>query len=156
MAVREIRKDGDEVLRKKAREVDVINEKIVTLIKDMAETMYQADGVGLAAPQIGILKRIVVIDVGEGLVELVNPRIASQSGEQLYIEGCLSIPGVYGEVKRPEKVVVEAMNGKGEKVRVEGEGLLAVCLCHELDHLDGVLFKDRVIRYIDKEELEKS
>ncbi|MCX7842933.1 MAG: peptide deformylase [Clostridia bacterium] len=154
MAIREIRKDGDEILRKKAKEVDVINDRILTLLKDMADTMYEADGVGLAAPQIGVLKKVVVIDAGEGLIELINPRILEQSGEQLYIEGCLSIPGIQGEVKRPQKVVVEALNPKGERVRIEGEGLLAVVLCHELDHLDGVLFKDKVVRFIEKEELE--
>jgi peptide deformylase len=154
MAIRNIRKDGDEILRKKSRKVDVINEKIVELLNDMAETMYKADGVGLAAPQVGVLKRIAVVDAGEGLIELVNPVIVDQSGEQTYIEGCLSIPGIYGEVKRPERVKVEALNGKGEKFVVEGEGLLAVALCHEIDHLDGVLFKDKAERFIDKDELD--
>lgn len=155
MAIRHIRKDGDEILRKKSKEVEVIDKKILTLIKDMAETMYEANGVGLAAPQVGILKRIAVIDAGDGLIELINPRIVSTSGEQDYIEGCLSIPGIYGETKRPAKVVVEALNMKGEKVSIEGEGLLAVAMCHEIDHLDGILFKDKVIRFVDKEELER-
>lgn len=155
MAVRNIRKDGDEVLRKVSKEVDVINDKILTLIKDMAETMYDSDGVGLAAPQVGILKRIVVIDTGEGLIELINPVIASESGEQVEVEGCLSVPGVYAEVKRPVKAVVKALNMKGEKVTVEGEGLLAIALSHEIDHLNGILFKDKAIRFIDREELEK-
>lgn len=154
MALRNIRKDGDEVLRKKAKEVAVIDEKIQMLLKDMAETMYEAEGVGLAAPQIGILKKIVVIDVGDGLLELINPKIINEEGEQLYVEGCLSIPGVMGEVKRPAKVVAEALNAKGEKIQVEGTGLLAVCLCHEIDHLSGVLFKDKVIRFVDVEEFE--
>jgi peptide deformylase len=154
MALRNIRKDGDEVLRKKSKEVDVINEKIQILLKDMAETMYEADGVGLAAPQIGILKRIVVIDVGDGLLELINPEIVEVEGEQLYIEGCLSIPGVMGEVKRPARVVVEALDSQGKKNRIEGTGLLAVCLCHEIDHLSGVLFKDKAIRFVDQKELE--
>lgn len=153
MALREIRKDGDEVLRKRAKEVDVINDKILLLLKDMAQTMYQSDGVGLAAPQVGILKRVVVIDAGEGLVELINPVFVSQEGEQVYVEGCLSVPGVWGEVKRPAKVVVEAFNAKGEKFNIEGEGLLAVALCHEIDHLDGILFTDKAIRLIDKDEL---
>ena len=150
MAIRNIRLDGDEVLRKVSREVDVIDEKVLTLIKDMAETMYKVDGVGLAAPQVGILKRVIVIDVGDGLLELINPKIIEQSGEQIEVEGCLSIPGIMGEVKRPAKVVVEALNPKGEKVVINGEGLLAVALCHEIDHLDGILFKDKVIRFVEK------
>lgn len=154
MAIRLIRKEGDEVLRKKSRPVEEINEKITLLIKDMVETMYKSDGVGLAAPQIGVLKRIVVLDAGDKLYELINPVIASQSGEQSYVEGCLSIPGEYGEVKRPAKVTVEALNPKGEKVTIEGEGLLAVVLCHEIDHLDGILYKDKAFRMLSKEELE--
>ena len=155
MAIRNIRKDGDEVLRKICKKVDAINDKTRQLIKDMADTLYRADGVGLAAPQVGILKRIVVINVGDGLLELINPVVISQSGEQTYIEGCLSIPGVYGELLRPAKVVVEAFNPNGDKINVEGEGLLAVVLCHEIDHLDGILFKDKAIRILDKEELER-
>lgn len=155
MAIRNIRKDGDEVLRKICKEVDVINNKTLVLLKDMADTLARADGVGLAAPQVGILKRIVVIDVGEGLLELINPVILSQSGEQTYIEGCLSVPGIWGEMLRPAKVTVEALNPKGEKIKIEGEGLLAIALCHELDHLDGILFKDKAIRILDKEDLER-
>lgn len=154
MAIRNIRTEGDEVLRKVSRPVENIDEKILTLIKDMAETMYKADGVGLAAPQIGVLKRIVVIDVGEGLLHLINPRIVDKKGEQSEVEGCLSIPGIYGEVKRPAWVKVEALNMQGETFQVEGEGLLAVALCHEIDHLDGILFKDLAIRLFDKSELE--
>ncbi|HOQ37295.1 MAG TPA: peptide deformylase [Acetivibrio sp.] len=152
MAIRIIREEGDEVLRKKSKEVDVIDDKIKTLLSDMAETMYAANGVGLAAPQVGILKRVVVIDVGEGLMELINPVIVKQEGEQTEVEGCLSIPGVAGEVKRPAKVLVEALNRDGEKIKVEGQGLLAVALCHEIDHLDGILFIDKVIRFIDRNE----
>lgn len=155
MAIRIVRKEGDDVLRKKAKPVEEINEKIAVLIKDMVETMYKYDGVGLAAPQIGVLKRIVVIDAGEKLYELINPVIVSQSGEQNYIEGCLSIPGMYGEVKRPAVVKVQALNPKGETVTIDGEGLLAVVLCHEIDHLDGILYKDKAIRMLSKEELEK-
>ncbi len=155
MAIRIVRKEGDEVLRKKSRPVEEINDKINILLKDMVETMYKYDGVGLAAPQIGVLKRIVVIDAGEGLLELINPVIISQSGEQTYIEGCLSIPGEYGEVKRPAAVKVQALNPKGETVVVDGEGLLAVVLCHEIDHLDGVLYKDKAIRMLSKEELDR-
>ena len=155
MAIRIVRKEGDEVLRKKAKPVEEINDKITVLLKDMVETMYKYDGVGLAAPQIGVLKRIVVIDAGEKLYELINPVIIDKSGEQNYIEGCLSIPGVYGEVIRPAKVKVEAMDANGSPVTVEGEGMLAVVLCHEIDHLDGILYKDKAIRMMTKEELER-
>jgi len=155
MAIRNIRKDGDEILRKKAKDVDVINEKILNLLKDMAETMYKAEGIGLAATQIGVLKRLVVLDIGEGLVELINPRIVDKHGEQTYIEGCLSVPGVYGEVRRPARVKAEALDKKGDRVEIVGEGLLAVVLCHEIDHLDGLLFKDKVIRFVGEEELKK-
>lgn len=154
MAVRNIRKDGDEVLRKIAKEVDKIDSKVLTLINDMAETMYKADGVGLAAPQVGILKRIVVIDVGDGLVELINPKIIAQSGEQHEVEGCLSVPGVYGEVPRPANVTVEALNTNGEKIVVQGEELFAIALCHEIDHLDGILFKDKAVRFLDRSEMD--
>lgn len=153
MAIRFIREDGDEVLRKKSKEVEVIDDRIKTLLSDMAETMYVANGVGLAAPQVGVLKRVVVIDVGEGLLELINPVIVNQDGEQVDVEGCLSIPGVAGEVKRPAKVLVEALNPDGEKITVEGQELLAVALCHEIDHLDGVLFTDKVVRFIDRNEM---
>lgn len=154
MAIRNIRKDGDEILRKHSREVDVINDKILTLLEDMKDTLYKADGVGLAAPQVGVLKRVVVIDVGEGLLQLINPVIKSQSGQQCNVEGCLSIPGVWGEVNRPANVVVEALNEKGEKITINAEGLLAIALCHEIDHLDGILFKDKVVRFIDQDEME--
>ena len=153
MAIRNIRKDGDEILRKHSREVDEINDKVLTLLEDMKDTLYKADGVGLAAPQVGVLKRVVVIDVGEGLLQLINPVIKSQSGQQCNAEGCLSVPGVWGEVNRPTNVVVEALNEKGEKITINGEGLLAIALCHEIDHLDGILFKDKVVRFIDKDDL---
>jgi peptide deformylase len=155
MAIRNIRTDGDEVLRKNSKEVQVINEKTIMLLKDMADTLYKAEGVGLAAPQIGLLKRLVVIDVGDGLIELINPVIIKQSGEQQEVEGCLSIPEVFGEVKRPAEVTVKALNTKGEVVTIEGKELLARALCHEIDHLDGILFKDKVIRFIDKDDIEK-
>jgi len=153
MAIRIIREDGDEVLRKKAREVGTIDDRIVELVKDMTETMYEYDGVGLAAPQVGILKRIVVIDVGNGPIELINPIIIKEDGEETEIEGCLSVPDVVGEVKRPYKVTVEAKNLKGQDIVVEGEGLLARALCHEIDHLNGVLFTDRAEKIINKTEL---
>ncbi len=145
MDIRNIRKIGDELLRKKSKKVDEINERILTLLKDMQETMYAADGVGLAAPQVGILKRIAVIDVGQGPINLINPEILETEGEYLDEEGCLSIPGQQGNVLRPEKVKVRALNEKGEEFVLEGEGLLARALCHELDHLDGVLFIDKLV-----------
>lgn len=151
MAVRTIRIKGDEILSKKCREVPEINEKIIQLLDDMKETMYLANGVGLAAPQVGILKRIAVIDVGDGPIELINPVITSTEGSQCNVEGCLSVPGKYGEVDRPAFVTVEALNRDGESVTVEGEGLLAVALCHEIDHLDGNIFVDKVKRYVEVE-----
>ncbi|HEY8422126.1 MAG TPA: peptide deformylase [Thermoclostridium sp.] len=150
MAIREIRKKGDEVLRKKSKPVTEISDRINELIDDMLDTMYNADGVGLAAPQVGILKRICVIDVGDGPIVLINPEKIEESAEQIQAaEGCLSIPGIYGEVKRPARVVVKALNRKGEPFTVEGTDMLARALCHEMDHLDGILFEDKVIRYID-------
>jgi len=145
MALRTIRKYGDELLRKKSRKVDVIDERILTLLKDMEETMYAADGVGLAAPQVGILKRVVVIDVGEGILKLINPEIIETEGTEIDTEGCLSVPGEQGEVERPYKVKVKALDEKGEEIIIEGEGLLARAFCHEIDHLDGVLFVDKAI-----------
>lgn len=145
MALRNIRTNGDDVLRKKSRKVEEINDRIHTLIKDMFDTMYNADGVGLAAPQVGILKRVIVIDVGDGPVALINPEIISGEGEQIDEEGCLSIPGRGGNVLRPYKVKVKALNEKGEEVIVEGEELFARALCHEIDHLEGVLFIDKII-----------
>lgn len=145
MALRIIRKEGDEVLRKKSRKVEDINERILTLIEDMKETMYAADGVGLAAPQIGVLKRVVVIDVGDGPITLINPEIIKEEGTQVDFEGCLSIPDYNGKVERPFKVTVKALNEKGEEFVLEGEELLARAFCHEIDHLDGILFRDRVV-----------
>lgn len=145
MALREIRHyERDEVLRKKARPVERIDDRILTLLDDMAETMYNAEGVGLAAPQVGILRRVVVIDVGEGVIELINPEIIEQEGEQVGPEGCLSIPGLSGMVKRPARVVVSALNRHGERIEIEGTDLLARALCHEIDHLDGILYVDKV------------
>ncbi|EHN14971.1 MULTISPECIES: peptide deformylase [Clostridium] len=145
MAIRNIRKYGDELLRKKSRKIEKIDDRILTLLEDMAETMYSAEGVGLAAPQVGILKRVVVIDVGEGLIKLINPEIIETEGSQKDVEGCLSVPGEQGEVERPYKVKVKALNEKGEEIILEGEELLARAFCHEIDHLDGVLFVDKVI-----------
>ncbi len=140
--IRKILKIGDENLRKTCKPVQKFDLRLALLLRDMAETMYKADGVGLAAPQVGILRRVVVIDVGEGLIELVNPRIVSKEGEQAGPEGCLSVPGRRGYVVRPNKVTVEAMDRKGNLFRKTGEGLLARAICHELDHLDGVMYVD--------------
>lgn len=146
MAKREIRLNGeDDVLRKVCKPVKEITDHTIELLDDMVETMYHANGVGLAAPQVGILKRIVVIDVGNGLVELINPVIVKMEGSNIDMEGCLSIPGESAYVERPEYIVVSAQNRLGEMIEVEGEGLMAVALCHELDHLEGVLYIDRAI-----------
>lgn len=143
MALRIIRTVPDEVLRKRAKEVKEINEKIKLLVEDMIETMYEEDGVGLAAPQIGILKRIFVIDVGDGPIAFINPEFLEQSEEtQKDIEGCLSIPGKSGYVIRPKRVKVKALNVDGEEVIYEAEDLFARVICHETDHLNGQLFTD--------------
>ena len=145
MAVRVIRKDTDEILRKISKKVENIDDRIITLLDDMAETMRAAEGVGLAAPQVGVLRRAVVIDIGDGLIELINPVLVYEKGEQIKEEGCLSIPGKSGTVKRPEKVIVRAQNRKGETFEITGNELLAVALCHEIDHLNGILFIDKAI-----------
>ncbi|TZE83415.1 peptide deformylase [Calorimonas adulescens] len=152
MALREIRKYEDELLRKKSRTVEEVDDRIRLLIDDMAETMYKADGVGLAAPQVGVLRRVIVVDAGSGLIALVNPEIVASEGEQIGVEGCLSIPDVAGEVARPKILTVRGLNRDGELIEITGEDLLARALSHEIDHLDGVLFIDRVIRYVDAEE----
>lgn len=148
MAIRKIVELGkDDILRKHARQVVKFDRRLGMLLDDMADTMYEADGVGLAAPQVGVLKRAVVIDLGEGdgLLELVNPEILESEGEAIGPEGCLSVPGRRGTVARPERVRVRAQNRKGDVFEVEGEGLMAVCLCHEIDHLDGIMYTDKMI-----------
>ena len=143
MAKLTIRKLGDDVLRKNCRPVDAITPRITTLLDDMVETMRAADGCGLAAPQVGVLRRVVVVEVEPGVVyELINPKIIAYSGEQVGDEGCLSVPGQSGVVKRPMHVTVEAMNRQGEIIQVTGHELLARAFCHELDHLDGKLYID--------------
>lgn len=144
MALRNIRKFGDDVLRKKCREVEEIDNRLLTLIEDMKETMYDADGVGLAAPQVGILKRLFVIDIGEGPLVFINPEIIETSGSQVDEEGCLSLPGETEEVMRPNYVKARALNEKGEEFEIEAEELLARAILHEYDHLNGTLFIDRV------------
>ena len=142
MASRKIVKIGDEKLRKHSKPVEKFDLRLRILLKDMAETMYRNDGAGLAAPQVGILKRAVVVDVGDHLYELVNPEVIYREGEQDGPEGCLSVPGRAGVVRRPMKVIVQAQDAKGEPFQLTGEGFLARALCHEIDHLDGVLYVD--------------
>ncbi len=140
MAIRQIRTIGDEILTKQCRPVQEIDERIKTILDDMKDTMYERDGVGLAAPQIGILRRLVVMDIGDGPIELINPEIVEFSGTQTGTEGCLSVPGKYGEVTRPMHVVVRAQDREGKWVIYEGSELFARCACHEIDHLDGKLY----------------
>ncbi len=145
MALLKIVKEGDELLRKTSRPVTEITPRILQLLDDMADTMHHANGVGLAAVQVGVLRRVVVIEVEEGeLIELINPVILSTEGEQFGQEGCLSVPHKWGNARRPKKVTVRALNRNGEEVEYHGEGLLARAFCHELDHLDGKLFIDIV------------
>ncbi len=152
MAKLQIRKMGDEALRKTCRPVDAITPRVLTLLDDMLETMRAANGVGLAAPQVGILRRIVVVEVEPGEVyELINPKIIAFSGEQEGEEGCLSVPGKWGTVKRPMHVTVRALNRHGETVEITGHELLARCFCHELDHLDGTLYVDKASEMFDNE-----
>ncbi|QOX61942.1 peptide deformylase [Anoxybacterium hadale] len=149
MALRQIRLQDDEILRKKSKIVEVVDDRIRQILEDMVETMYHTEiGGGLAAPQVGILKRLVVIDMGQGLIKLVNPRIIQQEGSQEVIEGCLSIPNKWGKLIRPDKVTIQALNENGEELTLTGTGDLAKCFCHEIDHLDGILFTDFVVEYI--------
>lgn len=152
MAIRNILEDDNPRLRKKSKEVKEINQHIIHLLDDMADTMRDAEGVGLAAPQVGALRRVVIIDVGEGLIELINPEIITKEGEQTMAEGCLSVPDVEGFVIRPEKVVVRALNREGEEVEYEGEDLLARVFSHELDHLEGILFTDKMVERVYRDE----
>lgn len=153
MAIRKIVTKEDPIMRKTSRKVEKFNERLWTLLDDMKETMYQAEGVGLAAVQVGILKRVVVIDVGDGFLELINPEIVEQSGEIADVEGCLSVPGESGTVIRPEYVKIKAQNRDGVWRRYEGTGLKARCFCHEIDHLDGILYTDKVIKDITAEDI---
>ncbi len=146
MAVYEIVELGADILRECAKEVKEITPNIGKLLDNMLETMYAAQGVGLAAPQIGVSKRVVVVDVGEGPIELINPEIVEAEGEVVDSEGCLSIPGITGDVARAAKVRVRSLNRKGESIEIRAEGYLARACQHEIDHLDGVLFVDRAIK----------
>ena len=151
MAIRQILTVGEDILTKKCREVTEINDRILSILDDMADTLYDSGGVGLAAPQVGILRRIVVIDIGDGLIELINPEIISAKGSQTDNEGCLSYPGKYGLVTRPNIVTVRAMNRNGETFEMTGEGLLARAFCHEVDHLDGKMFMRLVTEWMEPE-----
>ncbi len=152
MAIRSIRIVGDEVLRKRSKEVIKFDDRLSLLLEDMKETMTKSDGVGLAAPQVGVLKRVMIVNTGQGLVEFVNPRIVSQEGEHIWEEGCLSIPGKSGKVCRPKKVVISAKDRAGRDFELNGIGLMAVAICHEIDHLDGILFTDKVMEVINDDE----
>ena len=154
MALRTIRLIGDDILKKKSREVENIDDRIRMILNDMADTMYAANGLGLAAVQVGILRRLVVIDVGEGLIKLVNPVITYKEGEETDIEGCLSLPGYQGQVKRPALVRMNALNENGEKINIEATGLLKKAICHELDHLDGIVYTDIAESIVDISDLE--
>lgn len=153
MAIRKIRQEKDPILRKISKAVPIISDNVRTLAYDMLDTMYEAEGVGLAAPQVGILKRLIVIDIGEGPVIMINPEILSQSGTQEGNEGCLSCPGKTGIVVRPNYVKAKATNINGEEFVIEGEALLARAICHEIDHLNGKLFLD-IATDVEKDEEE--
>ncbi len=150
MAIRNIVKEGDEVLTKTCRPVTEFNERLWVLLDDMKETLIEADGVGLAAPQVGILRRLFIMNVGDGWIEAINPEIVLAEGEQEEAEGCLSCPGEYGVTKRPQKVRMKAQDRHGKWFYITGEGLKARCICHESDHLDGILFKKHVIRMLEE------
>lgn len=150
MALRQLRYNDDEILRKKCREVTEVNDHIRMILDDMLDTLHNIEsGAALAAPQVGILKRLVVIDMGTGVYKLVNLEIIDESGEQNCIEGCLSFPNRFGETVRPKKVTIKALNENGEEIILTGEGEMAKCFCHEIDHLDGNLFIDKVIKWLD-------
>jgi len=148
MAIRIIREEGDEILKKRSREVEKIDEKILELIQDMIETMHKLDGVGLAAVQVGVLKRVVVIDLYEEGVPpyiFINPEIVKEKGEQTVDEGCLSFPNKFAKIVRPKEVTLRALNEKGEKIEIKAKDLLAQAICHEVDHLNGIVFVDKII-----------
>lgn len=156
MAILNIVKEGDEILRKKSRPVAEITPRILQLLDDMYETLHDANGVGLAAPQVGVLRRIALVEVVDGqLYELINPEIIAREGKQNEIEGCLSVPKEWGVTDRPMKVTVRAMNRSGETFTVSGTGLLARAFCHEIDHLDGILFKDNAVHMLSPDEIEE-
>ena len=154
MAIRQLRLEGDDILRKTAKPIKEVNAKIHALLDDMLDTLHDKNGVGLAAPQIGVLRRVAIVEHEEDFYELINPEIIASEGTQVCDEGCLSIPGYHGDVVRPMKITVEALNRNGESFTVEVDDYLASVFCHELDHLDGVLYKDMAtnIRPLEKNE----
>ena len=154
MGLRKIHTDKEDVLHKVCKPVTVFDKKLATLLDDMKDTLLDANGVGLAAPQVGILRRVVLVDTGEEILELVNPTLLETDGEQIGAEGCLSVPGRYGLVKRPYHAVVRAQDRDGNWFEAEGEELIARCFCHELDHLDGIVYTEVMERYLTEEELE--
>ena len=151
MALRKIVVQGDECLTKVCRPVTEFNSHLHELLDDMQETLADANGAGLAAPQVGILRRAFVMDFGDGIIEVINPEIVERKGKQEDVEGCLSCPGEFGITRRPRRVKLKAQNRHGEEFTMEGEDLVARCICHETDHLDGILFKEHVIRMLDPE-----
>ena len=149
MALRQLRYEGDEILRKKCKKVEEVEDHIRMILDDMLDTLHNTeDGAAIAAPQIGILKRLVVIDMGTGIIKLVNPEIIEEKGIQECVEGCLSIPNKYGNTIRPKKVTIKALNENGEEIILTGRGEMAKCFCHEIDHLDGILFIDKVTKWL--------
>ena len=155
MAILNIVKEGDPILRGKCREVTEITPRIIRLLDDMADTLHKADGCGLAAPQVGVKRRICIVEVEEGdIIEMINPVVIEESGYQNELEGCLSIPGKWGYTERPMNVTVKALDRNGKEFTVAGDDLKARALCHEIDHLDGVLFTDKVTEFVDPSELE--
>lgn len=148
MSLRNVVVEGDPILRKKSRPVDEITPRIIKLLDDMADTMYYENrGIGIAAPQVGVLRRVFVVDVGDehGKLEFINPEITYREGTQVFCEGCLSVPGKSADVERPEKIKIKALDREGKEFELEADGLLAVCICHEYDHLEGILFIDKAI-----------
>lgn len=156
MAIRKVVTSEDPILRKNSRKVEKFDERLFVLLDDMKDTMYKQEGVGLAAVQVGILKRVVVVDVGDGLLELINPEIIETSGEVCDVEGCLSVPGESGNVVRPEYVKIKAQNREGVWRRYEGTGLKARCFCHEIDHLDGILYTDKVVKELTADDIKNN
>lgn len=154
MAIRNMRLDGDDILLKKSRPVEAFDRKLTQLLDDMADTLEQQSGAGLAAVQVGILKRLFIVDVGDGIIEFINPEIVDRCGEQVGTEGCLSYPGEWGIVARPSFVRVRAQNRQGNWFEVEGEELFARAVCHEYDHLDGIIYKDRASKMLTADEIE--
>lgn len=155
MAILNIVKEGDPVLRGKCRTVDEITPRIITLLDDMTETLHDADGCGLAAPQVGVRRRVVIVEVEDGeTIEMINPEIIEREGKQCEIEGCLSLPGKWGYTDRPMSVTVKALDRHGKEFTVSGSGLKARAFCHEIDHLDGILYTDHAVRMVDPEDIE--